>query len=159
MKRHPYLAASLRLKSATGGTCFHRSAALMLDLRGATLVFGVLRAATPEEQAKTPGASPVPFIHAWVEYRNMLLAPTTLERTGMELKAMPLADYYRVNAITTTWRLDHAAFMQVAKRWNLASALKHNSARAGDGRMVDALLAAAGVRYRLSDRRTVLPID
>jgi hypothetical protein len=37
--------------------------------------------------------------------------------------------------------------------------LKHNSARAGDGRMVDALLAAAGVRYRLSDRRTVLPIE
>jgi hypothetical protein len=155
----PHLKAALTYTSVTGNTCVQRAAALMLDLPGATMVFGVMRAASAEEMGKDPRASPVPFIHAWVEYRGILLAPTTIERTGGELRAMPLDDYYRINGITKTWRLGPAAFLMVARRWKLSSAFKHNSSRAGRAEVADALLKAAGVRYRLSDRRTLLPVD
>lgn len=160
MESLPNLLAAMSLQATTpgAGTCFHRCAALMLDLPpDAEMVFGVLRAATAEERAKIPNASPVPFIHAWVEFRGQLLAPTTIERTGGELRAMPLESYYQANQIRVTWRLRWPAFNQVARRFRLAAAFKHGSARTGSGEVVDALLKAAGVRYTLSERRTVLP--
>jgi hypothetical protein len=162
MNNLTHLSAAMSLSGTVPGTgtCFHRSAALMLDLPAdAVMVFGVLRAATPEEIEKMPNASPVPFIHSWVEFRGMLLAPTTMERTGGELRPMPLEDYYTVNAITRTWRLTSTPFQQVARRFKLSAAFKHGSARAGKGEIIDALLQAAGVRYKLSERRTVLPVD
>jgi len=158
----PHLMAAMTLSAKTpgAGTCFQRAAALMLDLPAdAELVFGVLRAAPPEERAKNPNASPVPFIHAWVEFRGQLLAPSTIERTGGRLRAMPLDEYYDINGITRTWRLESAGFRQVARRFKLAAAFKHGAARAGSGVVVDALLKAAGVRYVLSERRTVLPAN
>jgi len=154
----PHLAAALTYSSRTGGnTCVQRAAALMLDLTGATLVFGVLRAATAEERERIgPSASPVPFIHAWVEYRGKLYAPTLVETFG-ELRALPVEVYYGANGITRTWRLEHKAYMQIARRYRLSAAFKHRSARAGDGEVADALLRAAGVKYVLSERRTILP--
>lgn len=155
----PNLTAALALTSVTGNTCVQRSAALMLDLPGATMVFGVMRAATAEEIAKDHRASPVPFIHAWVEYGGELYAPTLMERMKGNLHPLPIDVYYSTNAITKTWRLSHAQFMLVAKRWKLASAFKHGSSRAGKGEIADDLLKAAGVRYVLSDRRTILPAN
>lgn len=154
----PHLAAALGYSSASGGnTCVQRAAALMLDMTGATLVFGVLRAATPEERKRIGNrASPVPFIHAWVEYRGELFAPTLIETFG-DLRALPLDVYYTENGIARTWRLEHKAFMQIARRYRLSSAFRHQSARAGDGEVTDALLRAAGVKYVLSERRTLLP--
>jgi hypothetical protein len=125
----PHLKAAMHLKGSAGGNaCVQRSAALMLDLTGATLVFGVLRAATPEERARIgDNASPVPFIHAWVEYRGELLAPTLIETFG-ELRPLPVELYYGENGVKRTWRLEHKAFMQVARRYRLASAFRHGSA-------------------------------
>lgn len=152
------LAAAMRLTSnGSASTCFHRAAALMLDLPGAVMVFGVLAAASEAEGAMEPRASAVPFIHAWVEYQGQVLAPTLIDRMGGKLCAIARHTYYRVNGIECTWRLPHAAFVRVARRYRLAAALKHGSDRAGSGDMVDALLRSAGVRYVLSDQRAVLP--
>jgi hypothetical protein len=143
--------------STNFGSCFIRSTALMLDLPGATLVYGVVKASTPEELAKSNNSSPVPFIHAWVEYQGKVFAPTLIERFG-SLHSIAKEAYYETNGVTTTWRLESAAFMSVAKRFKLASAFKHGSARPGKGEVTEAFLNAAKVRYKLSDRRTVLPI-
>jgi hypothetical protein len=154
----PHLSAAMSYRSTTGqNTCVQRAAALMLDLTGAVLVFGVVRAATPEERAKIgPTASPVPFIHAWVEYRDEVYAPTLIERFG-DLRPLPLDLYYSENGVERTWRLEHKAFMLVARRYRLSSAFRHNSDRAGHADVADALLRAAGVKYVLSERRTLLP--
>ena len=154
----PHLKAAMVYQTANGSnTCVQRAAALMLDLTGATLVFGLMRPATAEERERIgEKASPVPFIHAWVEYRGELLAPTLIETFG-DLRALPVEVYYGANGIKTTWRLEHKAFMQIARRYKLSSAFKHQSARAGDGMVADALLRSAGVKYVLSDRRTILP--
>lgn len=161
LSRCRYLQAALNLQSRNGqNTCVQRAAALMLDLPAdATLVFGVVRAASADEQAKDPRASPVPFIHAWVEYAGQLYAPTLIERFKGELRPIPIDVYYHTNAVTRTWRLGNAGFMQVARRWKLAASLKHGGARAGRGEVADALLQAAGVRYVLSARNTLLPVE
>lgn len=154
-----HLAASLRFKSRTGatGTCVQRAAALMLDLRNAMLMFGVLRAATAEELAKNPDASPVPFIHAWVEWHGDVYAPSTMEKFKGELVPIPRDAYYSANQIRQTWSLEAKPFGVIAKRYGLSAAFRHGKDRAGDGEITDALLKAAGVKYRLSERRTLLP--
>jgi hypothetical protein len=129
----------------------------MLDLPGATLVYGIVKASTPEELAKCSKSSPVPFIHAWVEYQGKVFAPTLIERFGF-LNSISKDAYYATNGVTTTWRLEQPAFQAVAKRFKLASAFKHGSVRPGKGEVTEAFLNAAKVRYKLSERRTVLPL-
>lgn len=155
-----HLNAAVSYRSAHGNQCVLRSAALMLDLPGATLVFGVVRAATEAERAADPRASRVPFIHAWVEYDGRLLfAPTLIERMGGELRPFAIDDYYTVNGVTRTWRLSHDDFMKVARRFKLSAAFRHGKDRAGHRDVSEALLAAAGVRYVLSERNTMLPAE
>lgn len=158
LDRCRYLQLALTMQSATGqNTCVQRAAALMLDMPAdAALVFGVVRAGTAAEQAKDPRASPVPFVHAWVEYDGQLYAPTLVEKLN-GLHPIPVDVYYRANGVTRTWRLENAGFMQVARRWKLAASLKHGSRRAGRGVVADAFLQAAGVQYVLSSRNTILP--
>jgi hypothetical protein len=176
----PHLAAALGYSARHhgSGTCFQRCAALMLDLTGVqgwkatapTLVFGVVRAATEEEQRTIPHASTVPFIHAWVEVRWQpqpqdgqpaqatvaVLAPTLIERMD-GLRPVERADYYDQNGVGRTWRLEADAFLKVAKRFKLSSAFLHQKARAGKGDVTGALLTAAGVRYRLTEHNSVIP--
>jgi hypothetical protein len=156
-----HLASALTFKSRTGntGTCVQRAAALMLDLRNATLMFGVVRAATPEELEKNPDASPVPFIHAWVEWRGDVYSPSSIEKFKGELLPLPKDVYYRANAVSRTWPLEPKAFQAVAKRFGLSAAFRHGKDRAGDGAVTDALLKAAGVKWKLSERRTLLPAE
>jgi hypothetical protein len=45
--------------------------------------------------------SPVPFIHAWAEYKGLAYAPTTIERTDGRLHAMIPAGYYTAREIFT----------------------------------------------------------
>jgi hypothetical protein len=138
------------------GTCFVRSAALVLDLPGATLVFGVVKAATPEEIAAFGEGSLEPFIHAWVEYKGEVFAPTLLERLGA-VRGFSTKDYYEANGVKRTWRLDHPGFQAIAKRYKLAAAFKHGSDRPGKGEVTEAFLRAAGVKFRISEERAVLP--
>jgi hypothetical protein len=138
--------------------CIQWAAALTLDLRAsrAILTFGTLRPGTPEERFTDPRVSDVPFIHAWVEVGDWMYAPTLLERLG-EIRPFPCVDYYRVNEVRDVCRVPRDKFDAIVKRFGLAAALKHRSKRAGSGELADALLQAAGVRYILSEHRSVLP--
>lgn len=152
----PYLNAAVNFTSAHGNQCVQRSAALMFDIRNATFVFAAMRAATEEEQKIIKDASPVPFIHAWVEVGDQVLAPTLLERFNFDLQPVPKDIYYQANGVGRTWRLSQDEFMKVAKKIGLASALKHGKDRAGSRVTVDALLKAAKVRWFPSERNTLL---
>jgi len=88
---------------------------------------------------------------------RQILSRSEANETFGELRGLPPELYYGENDITRTWRLSHRAFMQVARRYRLASAFRHGSARMGDGEITDAILRAAGVKYVLSERRTILP--
>jgi len=145
-----HLKASLAFTGRAGsGSCVQRSVALALDLQGRGVVtFGTLRAATPEEVAAIgPHASREPFIHCWVEVGETVYAPTTLERTGGRLLPMARAAYYELNAVRDVCPVPRAAFVAIARRFRLSAALRHGSARFGDGAITTALLQAAGVRY------------
>lgn len=155
-RKYPTLVDALSFGNGHG-TCVQRASALMLDMPGAELVFAIVRAGTPEEQQAGSHISPVPFIHAWVEQAGQVYAPTLIERMDGDLRPLPVDVYYRSNGVKRTWRLPRPAFMLVAKRWKLAASFKHRSQRAGRGEVADALLRAAGVRYVLSNRNTILP--
>lgn len=152
-----HLSAAVSYTSANGKSCVQRSAALMLDMPKGTLVFGVMRAASMDEQLETPGSSPVPFIHAWVEVGDNVFAPTLLEKTDMRLVPFPKNIYYGSNGISKTWRLDHRTFDVVAKRFTLSAAFRHRKARAGSWEITKALLDAAGVPFIASETGTILP--
>lgn len=73
--RHPRGAVTHLMGSSCGGTCFFRSAALVLDVPGTELWFGVLAGASAEELVANPLASPTPFIHSWVQYGETVYSP------------------------------------------------------------------------------------
>lgn len=145
-------------KSPGGGACVQRAAALTLDLREALLTFGTfVHPITSPEDAAQPGRHDSPFIHAWVEWQGAVYAPTLMERHGTVLRPIEPADYYRVNNATNIRRTPREAFDKVARRYRLAAAFKHGSARAGSGEITEALLAAAGVRWTLTPDRALIP--
>lgn len=157
----PHLNAAMAYKGRDGSnSCVQRSVALALDLRGSVVTFGTLRAATPEqiEAGEVPAnASRVPFIHCWVERGDTLYAPTTVERTGGCLVPMKREAYYELNGARDVRRVPLHDFRRIARRFGLSAALKHKSQRFGDGKVTEALLDAAGVRYVLSENRSLLP--
>lgn len=158
--RHLYAALDFTGRGGSG-SCVQRSVALALDLQGRGVVtFGTLRAATDEEIERIgPNASRVPFIHCWVEVGETLLAPSTLERTDGYLVPMARAAYYELNAVRDVGRVPRAAFETIARRFRVRAALRHGSARFGDGAITSALLDAAGVRYVVGPEptRALLP--
>lgn len=153
-----HLHASLDFYSPTGkANCIQRSSALALDLTGSEIVFATFRPATAADLKEFPNGSLVPFIHAWVEWRGWAYAPTTLERTNMQLVPWDRMEYRRINGATDVRVLQRSAFDRIARQFALSSAFKHARARAGVGDCADAMLRAAGVRYVLGAGRSVLP--
>lgn len=140
-------------------TCIQRSTALAMDLNGSHMVFGTFRPGDAEERAKSPEVSTVPFIHAWVEWRGWVYAPTTLEKTRMALVPFNPVDYYRANGARDIRRVPRELFKAIVRKYELSSAFRHNRDRAGSGEVSEALLRAAGVKYRISDQRTILPAE
>lgn len=138
------------------GACFIRSIALALDLPQSELVFGEFRAASAHELLTVPNASPEPFIHAWVEMNGKVYAPTLIAKMG-GLPAVSRDAYYATNMVARTWRVDQATLQTVAKKFKLASAFRHGKNRAGKGDVTETLLKAAGVPYKISERRTAIP--
>lgn len=153
-----HLHGSMQFSARNGkGNCFQRSAALALDLSGSEIVFGTLRAANLKEVFEIPGASLEPFIHAWVEWRGFVYAPTTVERANGMLVPFEQQDYYQRNGATNIRRLPRAEFERIARRFRLSAAFRHAKQRAGDGEITTAMLDAAGVRWKLSENRSVMP--
>lgn len=154
-----HLRASFDYASSTGkGNCIQRSAALALDLGGSEIVFATFRAASAADIAKDPRVSRTAFIHAWVEWRGWAYSPTTLERTNMLLVPWDREAYRTVNGARDVRVLPRDAFERIARRFRLSAAFRYGRARAGHGELADALLNAAGVRYRVGEGRAVLPV-
>jgi hypothetical protein len=153
-----HLSAALAFKGRNGmGSCVLRSVALALDLPRAVITFGTIRAANEAEIATIPNASLVPFIHCWLEVDDVVIAPTTLERTAGVLVAMDRKSYYETNGVYSVRPVPRAAFDAIARRFRLSAAFRHGSGRAGKGNVAEALLAAANVRYVLGEHRALLP--
>lgn len=81
----PHLLGAMNLVGPRG-LCFHRAVGLVLDIgppNPATLVIGRIRAANEEERERIGNdASTEPFVHAWVEWRGAVWAPTIIEAAG-----------------------------------------------------------------------------
>lgn len=139
--------------------CIQRSVAVVLDLPDCVMTFGTLRGATDEEVEQLgPNSSRVPFIHAWVERGSVVYAPTTIERAHGVLVAFDRTDYHLRNGVKDVRPVPPAAFEEIAERFGLREALRRQKPRFGKADIGDALLAAAGVEYQLSENGALLPI-
>jgi hypothetical protein len=152
----PALSAAMNLKGPKG-MCFHRAVALCLDLSGSTLVVATLRAATEEEQVDHPERSSVPFIHAWVEFNDKLLAPSTIESMGGLVFIRP-EEYYQVNGAKDIRRLTRNAIRKHVADKHVLRQLLEGIDPPRRGWLVGRLLDAAGVKYLITPGGGIIPV-
>jgi hypothetical protein len=155
MGRPPKLPPLKLLQQAMGlkterGACIHRSAAFVFDVPGSSLIFATVRGATPEEREAIPEASPVPFIHAWAEYKGWVYAPTTIERAG-GFGAMDRAEYYRLNGARDFRILTRPMLLRLDRQHGLKHALKRGGPAKSGESFGGLLLDAAGVEWAIID--------
>ena len=99
--RHLYAALAFPGRGGLG-SCTLRSAALALDYtRRLDYVRHAARIDPDEMSAIGPNASRVPFIHCWLEHRDDLLAPTTIERRRRFVVPMTRAAITKLMACAT----------------------------------------------------------
>lgn len=96
------------------GLCFHRSVALVLDVPTAVLVIGLMEPVT-EEELEIEGTSAVPWLHAWVEIGDEVIAPTLVERVGY-LYALPRHVYYTQNPMVGREEVSRSTIMKLARQ-------------------------------------------
>jgi hypothetical protein len=156
-----YLSAATAYTGRGGNNlCVQWSVALALDVRQGILTFGTLRAATDEEAEVIENASREPFIHCWVEVGETVLAPTTAKRTGGVLVPFRKDSYYEMNRARDVKHVPRRVFDDIVRKHGVYAALRHNLPRFGSGKITEDLLAAAGVRYRVSgENRSLLPLE
>lgn len=155
--RYPHLIGAMKMEGAPGmGLCVHRAAGMVLDTPGAELVFGVFEPVDPATAA--PGESTEPFIHAWVEWRGMVYAPTLIEKTG-GLHPMERDGYYAVNGARDIHRLPRPALLKVAKAIGLSRHLLKQVPTKGFASVGQTLLDAAGMSYRATHNGALLPLE
>lgn len=129
-----------------GGTCFFRSAAMVLDVPGTDLWFGVLAGATEEELAANPAASPTPFIHSWVQYGETVYSPTQIEREG-ELIPWQRAVYYKTNGVRDAHMMARPALLKLSGEIGLSAHLRLGRPLKTDASFVFTVLDRAGLPY------------
>lgn len=153
----PHMVGAMTMEGAPGmSLCVHRAAGFVLDTPGAVLCFGTFRAATDEEAATIPNASREPFIHAWAEWRGLVYAPTTIEATG-GLHPMNREGYYAVNGATDIVRMPRPALLKVAKQIGLQRHLLKHVPTKGGVSVGQTILAAAGVKFRVTPEGGLVP--
>lgn len=166
---NPHLYFVVRYFSAENGkgNCFHRSAALVLDIPGTEIVMGTFRAATPEERLQIgPRASSVPFIHCWVEAEiegkgRVALAPTTIETVG-ELVTMPAAAYREKNGARDFYTITRKELLRLSGEYGISANLRGKGDLKGEAatlRLGGVLLKAAGVPHAITAEGGVVPAD
>lgn len=154
--RHLRGAVANLVGSSGGGTCFFRSAALVLDVPGAELCFGVLAGATDEERVADLEASPTPFIHSWVERGATVYSPTQIEREG-ELIPWPKAFYYETNGITDAHTITRPALLKISGEIGLSAHLRLGRPLKTSASFVFGLLDAAGLPYAIARDGGLVP--
>lgn len=152
----PFLSAAMKLRGPRG-MCFHRSVALCLDLPDSSIVVGTLRAATTEERAANPEWSAVPFIHAWVEFQDKLMAPSSIENQGGLVYSRP-PQFYEVSGATNIRRLDRQAMVERVVDRHINRELLFGIRCPAPGYLVSRLLDAVGIKYLISPEGGVLPV-
>lgn len=148
---------NLHAAAADSGLCFHRSAALVLDLKWADFVVGTVRAATPDEIEAEPRASRVPFLHAWVERGQMVYSPTLMEQHG-GLLPLDRQDYYQANGVRDVYRMNRRELKRLAAvhRWTRQSVFGQRLA--GAPSLPNVLLTEMGVPHRI-EAGVALPLE
>lgn len=141
------------------GLCFHRSVALNLDWPGTTLVIGLLPGVSAEEHEADPALSPIPFYHAWVEYKDLLYAPTTIERMAYSLRPFKTADYYQANEVMKAYHITRPRVLALAKQHGWKAHLLHGKPLKSDRPFAAPLLEEAGIQWGMSDDNGVVPIE
>ena len=151
-RRMPHFQGALKMEAHPGQKlCVHVSAGFVMDVPGSVLCFGTFRAANAEELARIPNASPVPFIHAWAEFRGIVWSGTA------QATCLP-AEYYAANGATDICRLARPRLMEIAKRIGLSAHLRLHRPTRDQASVGQALLEAAGKRYRVDDY-ALLPLE
>lgn len=159
-KKFPHLSRALDLEpTAPGhGLCFHRAVALVLDEPRARIAIGTLKAATPEQLAKDPDLSTVPFVHCWTELgSDTVVAPTTYEAAGKRLYAMPKAAYYEINAVRDVYYLSRAQVLRLAREHGWSNYIRKAKPSRLPKPLGATLLEAAGVPHTVCDEGGVIP--
>lgn len=152
----PHLEGALRL-SGPRGMCFHRATAFVLDVPAAALCFGTFRAATEAEIERFGDiASREPFIHAWVQWRGQVYAPSTIERLG-GLFPFDRMEYYRLNDMKDFRRLNRIDVLRLSRQHGFSAHLKKFKPLKGDAQFGAVLMDAAGIAWRLTDEGGVVP--
>ncbi|MET3762160.1 hypothetical protein [Sphingomonas sp. UYEF23] len=141
-----------------GGTCFFRSAALVLDVPGTELCFGILAGATEEELAANPDGSPTPFIHSWVERGNTIFSPTQIEREG-ELIPWPKATYYETNGVCHAHRISRPVLLKLSGEIGLSAHLRLGRPLKTKASFVFTVLNMAGMPYAIAKDGGLVPPD
>lgn len=150
--RLPHFRGALAMPAHPGQKlCLHVSAGFVMDVPGAVLVIGTFRASTPEERAAIPNASPVPFIHAWAEWRGLVWS-------GTAMRTCDPADYYAANGATDIVRLVRPKLMALARDMGLSRHLRLHVPTKNGASVGKSLLDAAGKAYRVEDH-AMLPME
>lgn len=139
-----------------GGTCFYRSAALVLDLDFSELCIGTLPGVTEEAFMADRKKSPTHFIHCWVECCDSLFSPVSIEKDGYRLVSQDRNEYYELNEVRDVRRL---------LRWEVET-LAHDNRWSyhfctgqpfEDDALVRTLLAAVQIPYKITSRGGIVP--
>jgi hypothetical protein len=138
------------------GACFHRGVALTLDMPLAKLCIGTLREATDEEQRTIKGASTEPFIHCWVEVRETVYAPTTIEAAG-ELVAWPKDEYYSKNGVRDVTRASRRTILQLSKKHAWSSHMLRDKPHKLAAPLGGVLLIELGIRHKVNGGGGIIP--
>lgn len=154
-----HLRGAMRMRSPVPGQglCFHRAVGFVLDITTAKLVIGTIRESTPEEiELLGPNSSTVPFIHAWCEVRDAVIAPTTYERAGNKLVPMDRRSYYEKNGVRDVHRFDRAWVKRLAKLHGFDKHLAEHRPLPEGVSFAQTILDEGGIPYRI-DAEAVLP--
>ncbi len=138
------------------GTCFFRSAALVLDVPGTQLCCGVLAGATAEELVANPEASPTPFIHSWVERGETVFSPTQIEREG-ELIPWPKDVYYQTNCVRDVHAVSRPTLLKLSGEIGLSAHLRLGRPLKTAASLAFTVLGMVGMPYAIAKDGGLVP--
>ncbi len=142
--KYKHLKAAMTVQATPEyGNCYHRSAALVLDLPGSELCIGSFRGATDEELAQNPDAPTEPYIHAWVEKSGLVYSPSTIETNGMQLLPITRDYYYDTNGAQNVKRIPRKALITLSGQINLSQHILRNKDLKSEVDLPAALIIAA----------------
>lgn len=153
-----HLRGAMRL-TGPRGMCFHRASGLVLDLPPATLAVGTLPAALSEQQHRNPDLSKVDFIHAWVEVKDVVYAPTLIERS-MQMGTpwiFPKEEYYEANSPRNIRTMTRARLKRLSIQFGIANHLVKQVPLLHEMKFGDIILNELKIPFVVTEKGGVIP--